>query len=136
MQYFKIISNFTHLTAREITYNSFEISRVVFMLNIPTDHSITLYKFLTHQSLSRWPHFTNFWRVYIGRNLCGCGHAYALASRPCTTAILIKRIVSLRSWWYCVGARLKFWRQSRVPKKWSRDEAVEIPPARKPRYFE
>ena len=35
-----------------------------------------------------------------------------------------------------MGARLKFWRRSRVPKKGSRDEAVEIPPARKPRYFE
>ena len=33
---------------------------------------------------------------------------------------------SLRSWRYCVGARLKFWRRSRVPKKRSRDEAVEI----------
>ena len=44
--------------------------------------------------------------------------------------------ISLRSWRYCVGARLKFWRRSRVPKKGSRDEAVEIPPARKPRYFE
>ena len=43
---------------------------------------------------------------------------------------------SLRSWRYCVGARLKFWRRSRVPKKGNRDEAVEIPPARKPRYFE
>ena len=32
---------------------------------------------------------------------------------------------SLRSWRYCVGARLKFWRRSRVPKKGSRDEAVE-----------
>ena len=28
---------------------------------------------------------------------------------------------SLRSWRYCVGARLKFWRRSRVPKKGSRD---------------
>ena len=44
--------------------------------------------------------------------------------------------VSLRSWRYCVGARLKFGQRSRVPKKGSRDEAVEIPPARKPRYFE
>ena len=26
-----------------------------------------------------------------------------------------------------MGARLKFWRRSRVPKKGSRDEAVEIP---------
>ena len=26
---------------------------------------------------------------------------------------------SLRSWRYCVGARLKFWRRSRVPKKGS-----------------
>ena len=33
---------------------------------------------------------------------------------------------SLRSCRYCVGARLKFWRLSRVPKKGSRDEAVEI----------
>ena len=32
---------------------------------------------------------------------------------------------SLRSWRYCVGARLKFWRRSRVPNKGSRDEAVE-----------
>ena len=35
-------------------------------------------------------------------------------------------VVSLRSWRYCVGARLKFWRRSRVPKKGSRDEAVEV----------
>ena len=33
---------------------------------------------------------------------------------------------SLRSWRYCVGARLKFWRRSRVPKKGNRDEAVGI----------
>ena len=31
---------------------------------------------------------------------------------------------SLRSWRYCVGARLKFWWRSRVPKKGSRSEAV------------
>ena len=30
---------------------------------------------------------------------------------------------SLRSWRYCVGARLKFWRRSRVPKKGSRSAA-------------
>ena len=30
---------------------------------------------------------------------------------------------SLRSWRYCVGARLKFWPRSHVPKKGSRDEA-------------
>ena len=35
-------------------------------------------------------------------------------------------VVSLRSWRYCVGARLKFWLRSRVPKKGSRDEAVEV----------
>ena len=38
-----------------------------------------------------------------------------------------RRLKYLRSWRYCVGARLKFWRRSRVPKKGSRDEAVEIP---------
>ena len=32
---------------------------------------------------------------------------------------------SLRNWRYCVGARLKFWRRSRVPIKGSRDAAVK-----------
>ena len=32
---------------------------------------------------------------------------------------------SLRSWRYCVGARLKFWQRSRVPNKGSKDEAAE-----------
>ena len=31
-----------------------------------------------------------------------------------------------------MGARSKFWQQSRVPKKGSREEVVEIPPARNP----
>ena len=39
--YFKIVSNFTRLKAREITYNYFEISLVVFMPNITTNHTIT-----------------------------------------------------------------------------------------------
>ena len=39
--YFKIVSNFNRLTAREITYNNFEISLVVFMSNITTNHAIT-----------------------------------------------------------------------------------------------
>ena len=29
-----------------------------------------------------------------------------------------------RSWRYCVGVRLKFWRRSRVPKKGSRDDYI------------
>ena len=37
----KIVSNFTRLTAREITYNKFEISLVVFVPNITTNHAIT-----------------------------------------------------------------------------------------------
>ena len=40
-RYFKIVSNFTRLTAREITYNNLEISLVVFMPNIATNHAIT-----------------------------------------------------------------------------------------------
>ena len=40
-RYFKIVSNFTRLTAREITYNNFEISLVVFMPNITSNHTIT-----------------------------------------------------------------------------------------------
>jgi len=32
---------FTRLTAREITYNNFEISLVAFMPNITTNHAIT-----------------------------------------------------------------------------------------------
>ena len=39
--YFKIVSNFTRLTVREITYNNFEISLVVFMPNITANHAIT-----------------------------------------------------------------------------------------------
>ena len=37
----KIVSNFIRLTAREITYNNFEISFLVFMPNITTNHAIT-----------------------------------------------------------------------------------------------
>ena len=38
----KLSTNFTRLTAREITYNNFEISRLVFMPNISTtNHAIT-----------------------------------------------------------------------------------------------
>ena len=32
---------------------------------------------------------------------------------------------SLRSWRCCVGARLKFWRRSRVPKKGSRTKRLK-----------
>jgi len=39
--YFKIASNFTRLTAREIEYNNFEISLVVFMRNFTANHAIT-----------------------------------------------------------------------------------------------
>ena len=39
--YFKIVLNFTRLTAREITYNNFEISLVVFMPNVTTYHATT-----------------------------------------------------------------------------------------------
>ena len=39
--HFKIVSNFTRLTAYEITYNNFEISLVIFMPNITTNHAIT-----------------------------------------------------------------------------------------------
>ena len=38
------------------------------------------------------------------------------------TLLSVKNSHSLRSWRYYVGARLKFWRRSRVPKKGSRDE--------------
>ena len=36
-----MVSNFTRPTAREITYSNFEISLVVFMPNITTNHAIT-----------------------------------------------------------------------------------------------
>ena len=42
--------NATRLTAREITYNNFEILLVVFMPNITTNHAIT---------------YTNFVREYL-----------------------------------------------------------------------
>ena len=37
----EIVSNFTRLTAREIMYNNFEISLVIFIPNITTNHAIT-----------------------------------------------------------------------------------------------
>ena len=43
--YFKIVSNFTRLSAREITYNNFEISLVVFTPNITANHAITYTNF-------------------------------------------------------------------------------------------
>ena len=43
--YFKIVSNFTRLTAREITNNNFEIPQVIFMSNITTNHAITYANF-------------------------------------------------------------------------------------------
>ena len=39
--YFKIVSSFTRLTAREITYNNFNISLMAFMPNITTNQAIT-----------------------------------------------------------------------------------------------
>ena len=41
MWYFKIVSNFTRQTAREITCNNFDSSLVVFMPNITSNHAIT-----------------------------------------------------------------------------------------------
>ena len=49
--YFKIVSNFTRRKAREITYNNFEISLVVFMPNITTNHAITYTNSLTNSTL-------------------------------------------------------------------------------------
>ena len=42
---------FTRLTAREIRYNNFEISLVVFMSNITTNHAIT-YTYTTAGEIS------------------------------------------------------------------------------------
>ena len=54
---FKIVSNFTRLTAREIMYNNFERSLVVFMPNITTNHAITFSNcWNSHQSQELyWP---------------------------------------------------------------------------------
>ena len=51
--YFKIVSNFTRLKASEITYNNFEISLVVFMQNITTNHAITYTSFHKYMQ-SNW----------------------------------------------------------------------------------
>ena len=49
--------------------------------------------------------------------------------------LVSSRVNSLRSWRYCVGARLKFWQRSCVPKKGSRDEVVEIPSRLRPSWL-
>ena len=53
----------------------------------------------------------------------GCNR-YVKRSIVQHTLLSVKNSHSLLSWRYYVGARLKFWRRSRVPKKGSRDEAV------------
>ena len=56
--YSKTVSNFTRLTALEITYNNFEISLLVFMPNITTNHAIAYTNFNLHVKLlvpdSKW----------------------------------------------------------------------------------
>ena len=57
--YFKIVSNFTHLTAREITYNNFVISLVVFMPNITPnlDYEQSLFSVVRRakRETRKWP---------------------------------------------------------------------------------
>ena len=60
-RYFKIVSKFTRLTAREITYNNFEISLVVFMPNITTNHAIT-YTSIIHYHKKGFA-LSLFWKV-------------------------------------------------------------------------
>ena len=47
----KIVSNFTRLKCREITYDNFEISLVVFMPNISRNHAVT-YTYTTTWEMS------------------------------------------------------------------------------------
>ena len=42
MRYFKIVSNFTRLTAREITYNNFEISLQIMLQYLPAYKNLYL----------------------------------------------------------------------------------------------
>ena len=61
--------------------------------------------------------------------LCSCSLLFFTAAHFLNFQVFFLRkssplFSSLRGWRYCVGARLKFWQRSRVPKKRSRDEAV------------
>ena len=49
----KFVSNFSRLKAREITYNNFEISLVVFMPDITTNHADRRFKNLTDRRLNQ-----------------------------------------------------------------------------------
>ena len=59
--YFKIVSNFTRLTAREIMSNDFEISLVVFVPNITINHPITY----TNRPFSWWKYWTTTIRIFF-----------------------------------------------------------------------
>ena len=84
--YFKIVSNFTRLLAREITYNNFEISLVVFMPNITTNHAITytnniwtqvcwaMLLFRVHWNASKGPHPQQHFRIIFSRPHKGQSH--------------------------------------------------------------
>ena len=70
--YFKVVSNFTRLTTCEITYNNFEISLVVFMPNMTTNHAITCTNFTNRKNPAK-PNYpimsrswtSRLWNLYI-----------------------------------------------------------------------
>ena len=57
------MSNFTRLTARKITYNNFEISLVLFMPDINTNHAITYSNWL--KIIYFVVDYCNFFKLYI-----------------------------------------------------------------------
>ena len=66
---------------------------------------------------STYSHQNTVYISFIYHVLCSCLTKFITTSSLLLGPRFNSYLVSLRSWRYCVGARLKFWRRSRVPKK-------------------
>ena len=70
--YFKIVSNYTRPTAREMTYNNFKISLMVFTPNITTNHAITC----TNLTNLQGDHWLNCHRLLTFLQFCHWSRHY------------------------------------------------------------
>ena len=86
--YFKIVSNFTRLMAREITCNNFETSLIVFMPNITTNQTTMLLPVLINVFIMGYVTFSlgcymvccSIASLAVGYIYLSCSHLYSL---PC-----------------------------------------------------
>ena len=110
--YFKIVSNFTCLTAREITYNDFEISLEGFMPNITTNHGIIYTYFFIPQFKIYEIHNIQYFMYRFSCKKWTTLYFWNNFSQPATTWF-----VALRHSWVVKRATLLFTRFAAMSQK-------------------